>query len=371
MQGDFNLLDIGQIYLNARDNAYQHAQAQWQMDRQNRLDQQQTAMQQREMAQQEQDRAAAAEERKLRFEALKMQNQRDAGGGVEGEKIAANLQRAMASAPTPEARAALEQRAYEMQQRGMIPRVEVTGPQTTPDQAAGIAYQANAVNPQAVPEPKTTSDITEFEAVSGMSRNDPAFGPALGKFLEKQNEARRMQINTGDLTQRTLGNVQASQIHADTIRGLIDKVYQVTNGNPDMFASLATRGQANAADWIKALGLPENATAEQISGKKAQVDQLLNAIKAQSTFKTEDGGEMSFGALTQGANLKDQLEGLRAQLDVVGDVNASRGVKSPSRRPMPVKPPKDARFELEKRHREGMDEATYQAALAALKAAGQ
>jgi hypothetical protein len=177
-------------------------------------------MQQREMARQDEAARAAIEQRKQMFEARKAaadgdygpmkmidpelamkleQGSQGTGGGVEGERIANNLQRAMAAAPTPEARASLEQRAYEMQQRGLIPRVEITGPRTTPSSAASIVGQADTMDQAlaATKEPKTTSDITEFEAISGMDRNDPRFGPAFGVYLEKMSKNRATQVNVG------------------------------------------------------------------------------------------------------------------------------------------------------------------------------
>ncbi len=197
MRGDFNLLDIGEIYMGARNNAYQQARSQWEMDRANRMDAQQQAMQ-------EQERTAAAEERKLRFEMLKSQQKREAGGGLEGEKIAANLQRAMAVAPTPEARASLEQRAYEMQQRGMIPRVEVTGPQTTPEQAAGIGSQAEAIDPRAAQDMPLDAIAKQVILGQHIQLNDPRF-PAAYEFARREAYQQDLAAKRAGASQVNIG----------------------------------------------------------------------------------------------------------------------------------------------------------------------
>lgn len=66
-----NLLDIGQIYLGAANNAAERRRAQWEMDRADRSEQRQVKMQDREIANQDAARTATADRNKALFEAIR------------------------------------------------------------------------------------------------------------------------------------------------------------------------------------------------------------------------------------------------------------------------------------------------------------
>lgn len=200
---------------------------------------------------------------KQRFE----MEQAQAASRAEQDTAAANLQRTYANAP-PEARGGIIESAKRMQGRGRLPEgFNLEVPEMAPDQAAMFQQQltggADAVLGAEKPDPaKTTSDITEYEAISGIPRSDPRFGPGFGKWLEKMSKSRATQINMpGEGSSRAkleqslekgeilLGRIADIRSYGDPSRflGLKSKVANFTLSKiADVAPSLLDEGQQQA-----------------------------------------------------------------------------------------------------------------------------
>lgn len=314
------MIDLASIFLQAADSA----------DRKK--------AQERSDAMQSQQQKLSGLYRQKEFDAQQKTQAMDAA--QKRAVMTANLQRAYAAAPNDAAKQGVLEQAYRMHQGGLINRFEVAGPQTTPDRAQALQQQAAGgasavLGPAPKPEGPPIDDIAKDMLNEGIAPNDPGWAAEHTKRrIAEENakiaRAKAGAINLGDLSGRALNIQQLAGVKSEVVNGLIDKLYAETNGNPEMFASLANKAQAGAADWAKAFGLPPTATAEELSNKQAKVKSLLRAIASNSTYKDEDGSKHNLAeGITSGANLGAELEALRSQMDVIQGVNATHGIKAP------------------------------------------
>ncbi len=256
----------------------------------------------------------------------------------------------------------------------------MTGPPTMPEQQARQTSQLDAMSlgsqVVAPKEPEKTADDIYRQVVNGttLKPGTPEFQREYNRQLsiEQQQKLDRAKA-AGGLTMRETGRRQAAISQGELVKGAAAEIRRLTNGNPDMLGSLLNKTRAWSADAFKAIGLPPGATAEDLANIQEQVRVNMELIKQNSVFRDAEGNveaDLS-GALTGGNNLGASLDAIEKQVDRMQGVYAAPppvvGGKGPPATAQP-KPPKSARFELEKGHRNGtIDEATYQAGLAALK----
>jgi hypothetical protein len=288
-----NLLDLGQLFYGAYDKSQQNAMRREQLDMEKQRfaadKERQKAADGANLAGLERERekrsilaqlyapeggppAAPGVEQKLladlatrdpeaaRQFAIDRQGQAETQRKREGEmsQAAANIQRALANAPTPEARAAIEQRAFDLQKKGLLGRFEVSGPASRPEQVAGLGAQADAVLGSDAPKP--TGDMVEFVSISGLQPNNPRFGPAFDAWKEQQNRSKATQINNSvgsvGLTQTTQTDQQKEVIKSRLRLQQLGNMREAIEaaGGYDALGSYRERGAAAYSEIARKAG---------------------------------------------------------------------------------------------------------------------
>lgn len=280
----------------------------------------------------------------------------------------------------PKLQAMAQQQGLSLQLPGNALPEGMAGPQMqpTPDEVASLQQEAQAV-PGAVPEPKTTGDIIDYER----AKVDPAYA----RFLKEQTKARGTNINVGDgsqaLTTKVAGLTQAQDLADQKSEAIIKRILEVSDGNPDKFSEFLNNAGDFATGVQKKLGgIAPAPSKERLAdyNKQKQFDTLVAALQRVNKFTDEDGNEHDLtDQLTKGSGLGASLQALQQQIKDRQAINAeARGsgvaaVKQPRKAPKTAPPPEahppDFIARLKKEAAGGDAEA--QAALKNLEAGGQ